>query len=193
MLPRFPSIFDVAPTGAISREEARRNYYFRNGDPEHVFEAGQEAIPEWRDYGEEDVLLERVQQNLKPVASIVHPIERMKGISLEDVHEAWNMDFSIGINEWGVSILTITAQAGASLHDLLMQRDPEERELVAHLIRDKQSKRLLKTRQVRRYLVPGGFDMSSGLFPVNWLESALLYGYPLDRAGEEVDLDWSFW
>ena len=193
MLPRFPSIFDVAPTGAISREEARRNYYFRNGDPEHLFEAGQEAIPEWRNYDEVEMLLERVGQNLKPVAEIVAPIQELEGLRLEPLHEEGNMDFSIGLNEWGVSILTITAQAGASLHDLLMQRDPEERELVAHLIRDKQSKRLLKTRQVRRYLVPGGFDMSSGLFPVNWLESALLYGYPLDRAGEEADLDWSFW
>ena len=193
MLPRLPSIFDVAPTGAISREEARRNYYFRCGDPEHVFEAGQVAIPEWRNYSEVEMLLERVAEELKPVAEIVAPIQALGPLSLKRFHEEGNMDFSIGINEYGMSILTITAQPDATLHDLLMQRDPEERELVAHLIRDEQSQRLLQTRQVRRYIVPGGFDMLSERFPVNWLESALLYGYPLDRAGEEGELDWPFW
>ena len=166
-----------AASASLSREEAERNFFFRQGDEEHLFETGQRSVKAWQGRHEEDVLLERVQARLKPVASIVN-----NGLNL-NVLEDEGLSFTIGLNEWHVPILTLTAEPDVTLLTLLKRRDAEERRLVASWVDDEVSMRELSQRRVRRYIVPGGFDISSQLAPVNVLESALLYGYPLDLAG----------
>jgi hypothetical protein len=52
----------------LSAAEAEKNFYFREGDPEHLFEFGQKRVPEWRGRSEIGVLLDRVANGLKPIA-----------------------------------------------------------------------------------------------------------------------------
>ena len=54
-----------AASASLSREEAERNFFFRQGDEEHLFETGQRSVKAWQGRHEEDVLLERVQARLK--------------------------------------------------------------------------------------------------------------------------------
>ena len=162
---------------------------FRDGDPEHMFEhAGQRNVPDWRGRDGDNVLLERVLNKRKPVGQFVgNPLD------LNFVDDEDEVAISSGSNQHGVRILLVTAQPDATLRELLEQRDEAERALVAdNWLADAHSREQLQRRTVRRYMVPGGFDMSedTGML-VNVLESALLYGYPLDAAGAPgVDLTW---
>ena len=47
------------------------NYFFRGGHPKNTFEYGQQQVPDWRGKKEYSVLLDRVAQNKKPIASVV--------------------------------------------------------------------------------------------------------------------------
>ena len=55
----------------LTRADARNNFFFRQGDPEHMFEAGQDLLPDWRQRTEEEVLVQRVHDGKKPVSEIV--------------------------------------------------------------------------------------------------------------------------
>ena len=163
------------------------NFYFRDGSPMHLFTAGQDAIEAWRGRTEEDVLIERVLRREKPVASIVVQDQWMKrGIFIEQLINRVSMlglSYIYGKNSYGMYILDITATPNASLWDLLQARDTHERATVYHHVRH--FKRQLQTLRVQDYMVHGGFD-ASPLTPVqgkvNFLECALLYGYPLKLA-----------
>lgn len=173
----------------VTHLEAMNNYYFRLGDEDHVFEAGQRKVPGWEGMAEEEVLVQRVAQRLKPVASIVDVDGRVDLNQLvDDGHTV-----TVGTNEWGVRVVLITTQPDATLMDLLEQRDPEEQRSVDNWTRSTVGQRELTRRRVSRYMVCGGFDVSSRKYPVNVLESALLYGYPLALASETSQPMWDEW
>lgn len=160
--------------------EARKNVFFRQGDPQHVFEFGQLQVQEWQDRHEEDVLIERVTLGQKPVACIV----LCRGAKLvERIRKHHTLlSFVHGKNEWGCRVLNITCRPNATLLQLLRVRSKREKSSVLHLT--SQYARELESVCVKDYLVAGGFDMQASLAyaKVNVLESALLYGFPLDFA-----------
>ena len=175
----------------LTRADARNNFFFRQGDPEHMFEAGQDLLPDWRQRTEEEVLVQRVHDGKKPVSEIV----MQPGDDFIDFFDSFDLTrfaLSVGANDWGVSVVTVTAQPQATLMDLLEQRDPAEQRLVGNwTIR---SDAQLRSRRVWRYIVAGGFYMSfQSQARVNVLESALLLGYPLDIAGQAAPFEWPVW
>ena len=125
----------------------------------------------------------------KPVASIV--LDRNRDQKFIRKADELDLSYAYGKNEWGAKILTITAVPNASLWMLLEVRNCHEKRLVSHLI--EQYKRELQSLCVLDYMVPGGFDLSSSHMysNVNMLESALLYGYPLDLAAGSLELPFS--
>ena len=174
-------------TTTLARVEAKHNFYFRCGDEEHTFEAGQRQVRAWHGQYEYDVLVDRVANKCKPVATLVN------ASAWEDDCAQRGLATVSGVNEWGVPLLVLTAQPDATLMELLLQREPGEQQLVAHHV--KEFSQLLTDRRVSRYVSAGGFgfDISSSLSPVNVLESALLLGYPLEVAGACASLSWPQW
>ena len=128
----------------LTRPEAHRNFYFRDGDDAHTFAAGQRAMRQWRGHSEDAVLAERVHGNLKPVASIVlnnDPFNdpRYQRRLLRAL-VSLGASFAVGQNEWGVHVLVFTCQPDITLKDLLAQRDHAEQALVSrNRLRDKRS------------------------------------------------------
>ena len=172
--------------------EAGRNYFFRGGDSEHTFEAGGLCIKPWRSRSEEDVLVDRVARGQKPVASIVVQRARGQDRILQRVREGLRgLSYVYGANEWGMRVLAVTAVPRATLSMLLAVRSARERRLVAHLTARHAG--ALRRLRVSDYMVAGGFDMSAthAHSTVNVLESALLYGYPLDFAATHADVRFS--
>jgi len=167
-------------TLACTTKEARKNYFFREGDAEHVFEFGQLHVQEWHNRREEDVLIERVTRGQKPMACIV--LRRGEKL-VECIREHHTMiSFVHGKNEWGRRIVNITGMPNATLLQLLRVRSKREKSTVLHLT--SQYARDLESLCVKDYLVGGGIDLQASFAyaKVNVLESALLYGFPLDYA-----------
>jgi hypothetical protein len=72
---------------AISDEDRRLNYFFRGqeGDPEHVFEYAQ-GLGKWAGLTEEMVLLQRVKEERKPMATLhLCPPDSAAGRGAEEV------------------------------------------------------------------------------------------------------------
>ena len=164
----------------LSQAEAEKNFYFRDGDKGHMFEyGGKDNVHEWHGRNEEDVLIERVRHGLKPVASIV-----LKNYSAKKQECIWGacegLHRKIVKNPWGVEELLITATPDASLFDLLGARGVAGKDLGFR------GGKLVEVQKLKlRDYVDRSFDLS-GPNPVTCLESALLYGYPLDMARESV-------
>tara|TARA_B100000795_G_scaffold196910_2_gene150932 strand:+ start:1100 stop:1669 length:570 start_codon:yes stop_codon:yes gene_type:complete len=176
---------ESASATTLTRAEAQLNFYFRAGDEEHTFEAGQPEVRAWRGQYEYDVLVDRVASKRKPVATLVN------ASAWEDDCAQRGLTTVSGVNEWDVPVLVLTAQPDATLMEILLQREPDEQTLVAHHLRHVE----LSDRTVSRYVSAGGFgfDISSSSSPVNVLESALLLGYPLELAGACTSLSWPQW
>jgi len=169
---------------ACTTKEARTNLFFRMGDTHHVFETGQLYFKEWRNVSEDTVLIQRVSLGQKPVGEIILPRQLKEARALvSDISKYHpNISFAHGCNEWGVGVIQITCSPYTTLFELYQKRNQMEKDSVIDLISVYIHE--LKSRCIKDYLIPGGFDMSSK-FPksrVNVLESALLYGYPLDFA-----------
>lgn len=158
----------------VTRKDALLNYYFRYGDMAYM-----------SDKDEYDILAEHVASKRKPVASMV--VEW----PLEDDCEQLGLKTVSGVNDRGVHILVLTAQPGATLMELLLQRERIEQKLVAHHMRYDE----LLDRKVSRYVSDRGvgFDISNKTTEVNVLEFALLLGYPLEGAGSAPSLSWPVW
>lgn len=152
--------------------ELQLNFLFRGGDLDHCFDSPN--APHWW-YGrrEEEVLIQRVREGLKPSASIVLD-------KFDEFEERRVIDACVGLhcntvkNEWGVTCIWITQCPDATLGTLLAdRRDGDGLTLSEYL----------SQRTVRSYLLHG-FDMSSRVKEcrVGALESAILFGYPFDLA-----------
>lgn len=162
----------------LDSAEANKNFYFRNGDREHTFEAAQSHIQDWVGKSEAQVLLQRVKDEVKPVATIVDPGDEI----IKTIQNDEALTHAYGKNTRGVQVMVFTATPDLTLMDLLQAR--EDKGLVEkNWLANDDVVAKLRDRRVRYYIVEGGFDMSMPLF-VNVLESALLLGYPLDLAGE---------
>ena len=171
--------------------QCRRNLYFRGGDPQNAFKAGQRAIAPWRGRSESEVLVDRVRCGLKPVGTLAFTDPDEAG-ALQRIIRRDGLASSCGWNEWGMWIVAFSAAPNATLCDLLQQRSGFEQRRVAHWTARFQP--ALQARRVRTYLVPGAFDMAARCAEarVNVLESALLYGYPLELAAS-VQIDEMCW
>ena len=174
-----------ASATTLTRAEAQLNFYFRGGDEEHTFEAGQPKVCAWRGQYEYDVLVDRVASKRKPVATLVN------ASAWEDDCAQRGLTIVCGVNEWGMPVLVLTAQPEATLMEILLQREPDEQKLVAHHVMHAE----LSDRTVSCYVSAGGFgfDISSSSSSVNVFESALLLGYPLELAGACTSLAWPQW
>ena len=75
----------------ISPQEKNNNYYFRGGDFEHVFEWGQNFNDNWKNRTENEVLIDRVYKEQKPLASIVC----INGEYQQDVEKARELDLHV--------------------------------------------------------------------------------------------------
>ena len=192
-----------ALAGTVPRHEARFNDLF-SGDPDAFENLGWQPDENWeafREHVDLDVALDRVRRRLKPVA-IIHLDEAW--------HEAWSIenlcsyirqDFNHQMN-WTIGFecrsgsghspapqrVVATAQLDHSLWELMLQRDRQERELIAKWLEDDRSVHELKTRCVRTYMV----HLAGNVACVNILEYALLFGCPLDAAGKCEELDWPY-
>lgn len=180
--PKVPSMLEeMAPTtptdsAVCAGNEPVLNFYFRGGDEEHCFAfGGQRAVPEWKDRSEADVLIERAEAKVKPVASIVLK-NYARAERFEILKRCRHMHRRVTRNEWKVYELRVTARPDASLYTLLKERGAEGECFV-------RSGRFewLRSATVRTY-VNDGFDCSGKRHRVSVLVSALLLGYPLDLA-----------
>ena len=165
-------------------KQARTNIFFKHGCTHHQFETGQLYFREWRNLSENLVLIQRVSLGQKPVGLIMMPYKANNiKMLIEKIFKYHpNISFVHGFNEWGMGILTITCSPYTTLFDLYERRNKMEKYSVMNLIVLYIQE--LKSRCIKDYLVPGGFDMQSQLdcSKVNVFESALLFGYPLDLA-----------
>jgi hypothetical protein len=143
------------------------NYFFRGGHPKNTFEYGQQQVPDWRGKKEYSVLLDRVAQNKKPIASVVLDNHPNKEEVWEEITSK-ELDAKRLTNEWGIDMAYFTNMGDSSLQDLADSREinlpPNPRNSMS----------------VRNF-INSGFDMASEHNPVNLLESALLLGYPYEE------------
>ena len=165
----------------MTPEEAAKNFFFRSGDWEHSFENGRLYCPEWRDLSEEEVLIDRAAKKLKPVAEIVVQPDWDRGARAAVLRKAYKRGLTLAVqrNEWGVTVVFMTAEPDKTLQQLLLERGWEGKGL--------EFKGNTGRRKVGWY-VKRGFDMSSKATPVDALTSGLLLGYPLDLARQHVGL-----
>ena len=91
---------------SLSCTEAARNFFFREGDAEHTFEAGRRQVSEWRRLSEDTVLIERVAGKLKPVASLVEA-NIPGGLLLDGIRDEYELTIAVGTNEWEASVLSV--------------------------------------------------------------------------------------
>ena len=165
-------------------KQARPNMFLKSGRMHHEFETGQLYFREWRNLSENLVLIQRVSLGQKPVGFIMMPYKANKiKILIGDIFKYHpNISFVHGFNEWGMGIITITCSPYTTLFDLYEKRNKMEKHSVMNLIVLYIQE--LKSRCVKDYLVPGGFNMQSQFdySKVNVFESALLFGNPLDLA-----------
>jgi len=155
----------------LTEEELKRNYYFRGGDKEHTFEYGQLHIPEWQGRKEEDVLIDRCFNELKPVVSLCFSTRA-------DAMKQFKRIISKGLtgyvfkNEWGMYVIQMTKNSNKTLQQLLDERIrlDERIDINIHIPEE------LRTRTIASYLV-NSIDLR-GKSQLSMLECALLYGYP---------------
>ena len=181
-----------SPIIRISFEEARKNFYFRMGDIDHIFETGQRRVPEWKDKSEGQVLIDRVLCKTKPVAEIIFANTNtgteldIKEVDVRKLYRDERFTSSPFTNSYGMNVIQFTTQPDATLEELLKQRTIYEQNLVVRWTDTRWKIDKMKSRRVSQYFRHGGFGDS--VCPVSTLESALLYGYPLDLAGEFSEL-----
>jgi hypothetical protein len=156
------------------------NFFFREGDDEHLFETGQRKHKPWRGKSEATVLIARAASGKKPVAEIVIQPNWNKGQVtrlIKRVRHHKNLKFNVIKNDWNMDVMYITAMPKKTLAALFSERGDDTAGLK---LRPEVEGRNLE------YYVSLGFDMSSIQSPVSALESALLLGYPLDLAKEHA-------
>lgn len=155
----------------LTQEDLTRNYYFRGGDKEHTFEYGQLHIPEWQGREEEDVLIDRCFNELKPVGEICFSrrADAMKQFKRIIIKGLTGYVFK---NEWGMYVIQMTKNSNKTLQQLLDERINRNIHLpeVIHIPDE------LRTRTIASYLV-NQIDLR-GTSQLSMIECALLYGYP---------------
>ena len=161
----------------LTQEDLTRNYYFRGGDKEHTFEYGQLHIPEWQGREEEDVLIDRCFNELKPVVSLCFSTRA-------DAMKQFKRIISKGLtgylfkNEWGMYVIQMTKNSNKTLQQLLDERirlDERINRNIPEVINIHVPEEL-RTRTIASYLV-NSIDLL-GTSQLSMLECALLYGYP---------------
>ena len=160
----------------LTQEDLTRNYYFRGGDKEHTFEYGQLHIPEWQGREEEDVLIDRCFNELKPVVSLCFSTRA-------DAMKQFKRIISKGLtgyvfkNEWGMYVIQMTKNSNKTIQQLLDERI--NRNIIPEVINIPEVIYIqdeLRTRTIASYLV-NSIDLL-GTSQLSMIECALLYGYP---------------
>jgi hypothetical protein len=157
--------------------EREANHIFRNGDYWHTFEYGQTIFPRWRGRGELEVLLERVELGLKPLASFVlqpgkdMPSDRRAAIRKA---ESRGLSASTFCNSWGVWMLHAVKYPEQPLGAFLSRCEK------AMFARMEPNLEAVLLRPLGHFLCRD-CDMASPVLSMP-LECAIVFGYPFSLA-----------
>jgi hypothetical protein len=148
--------------------EFELNFYFCGGPQNPEFKTdGRRLVKGWANKEEYEVLIERVRDQKKPIASIV-----LKDKSEDEIKRILNLISEKNLasnrfeNEWGVDIIYITGRELTTLNNLAIERNLDA---------------FVSSREsfTCQNFIETGFDESEkARCCVSRIESALLLGYP---------------
>ncbi len=156
----------------IDPRDQELNFYFRSGAPHINFEHGQRFVPQWQNKGMFDVLSDRVKKRVKPIGSMPVSGRESKWQEIQDKHSHTGQ-FN---NKYGYTVGLFSNMGESTLQDLAAMRDIELPSSPRNL---RKVKDIIDSwsGDVNDYAHRPHNDATEQ--PVNFLESALLYGFPL--------------
>lgn len=158
----------------ISIQERKNNMYFRGGSKETTFEFGQQLIDDWSCKIEEEVLMDRVQHGLKPLAQIVVQDNNSTENLVAMAHQ--HLVAHPFVNAWGVPCVSVVRDPDVPLRSLFNGRQLQLSTVESNI-------EILGKRLLRYYV--SGCDLSLGHTPFeccaafgnNFRDAMALYAY----------------